>query len=113
MSRVVLNNQIDNVRQVWGGKTRTAIYRAGQAVLKGAGNRTPRKTGQLRRQTSVVQVGPKSVQVRWSARYAAVQNQGLRAGARPFRKYTTGGTGPGFVQVGVRAVQGRAREFYS
>ena len=82
-------------------ETTSLLFKKGQMVFKGSGKRTPRKTGRLRRMTSIKQIGEKTVELLWAAPYAAVQQAGKRSGARPFKKYTTGGTGPGFVEVGV------------
>lgn len=111
MSQVKLTNNTAKVLRDQKVKTRSGIYRAGQAVLQGGGKRTPRKTGKLRQMTQVKEIGATTAQVLWARGYAAVQNTGKRAGARPFRKYTTPGTGPGFVEVGVAYAKKRVKEF--
>ena len=35
-----------------------------------------------------------------------------RAGARPFSNYTTPGTGPHFVEAGIKAVKANIREYF-
>lgn len=89
---------------------RNGLFRTGQDVLKGAGPRTPKRLNKLRKMTSIKQTSDTSVEVKWSARQAAVQNLGHRRGARPFKRYTTPGTGAGFVETGYEYARKRYKE---
>lgn len=63
--------------------------------------RTPKKTGQLRRDILKQVLGLKG-KVVWNKRYASIQE------TKQFRNYTTPGTGPKFAENAVRKVVGKA-----
>jgi hypothetical protein len=71
---------------------------------------TPYRDGDLRTRRRVSAI-PTGARVEWQAGHAAVQNRGSRRG-RPFRNYTTPGTGPHFVQKGVDAVVAKLPEYF-
>ena len=72
---------------------------------------TPHKDGDLRIRRRVVPL-PNGAEVQWYAAYAAVQDRGVRRG-RPFHHYTTPGTGPNFVDAGIKAVQRNLGKYFS
>lgn len=73
--------------------------------------RTPYKRGTLRGRRRVVPTPNGAVAI-WSAPYAAVQERGQHRGARPFTKYTTPGTGSGFVRAGMVAVKSNLGKYF-
>lgn len=111
--RLKVTNRVAEVRRDMERRKARGMYNLGKFVLQGAGNRTPKKTGRLRRQTQVRNTGQGEVTVKWGARYAAVQDQGMRRGAKPFKRYTTSGTGKGFVKLGVDTARQRVREAFT
>lgn len=58
---------------------------------------TPRKTSYLRR-SIVSQVIRNRARIGWRAPYAQEQEQGYTVPSKPYRKYTTPGTGPHFAE---------------
>lgn len=91
---------------------RSGMYAVGVDVMRGSGNRTPKRLGSVRRMTSIKTISDTVIQLGWHAAHAAVQNIGHRRGARPFKKYTTPGTGRGFVQVGFEYALKRYKEHF-
>jgi hypothetical protein len=71
---------------------------------------TPYRDGDLRTRRRVTPT-EKGARIQWLSDHAAVQNKGSRKG-RPFRHYTTPGTGPQFVEVGLRAVKARLGSYF-
>ena len=92
-------------------KMRKGVINMGGDILRLSTPVTPYKDGDLRVRRRVVPTA-KGAKVEWKSGHAAVQNRGFRAGARPFRDYTTPGTGPHFVEAGLKAVMGRLREYF-
>lgn len=80
-----------------------AMVNAAGDVLKESTPRTPFRKGELRQKRRVIPLRD-GAKIQWSAKHAAVQNLGRRAGARPFTNYTTGGTGKDFVKYGLDRV---------
>lgn len=66
---------------------------------------TPSKTGELRNRRRIVAANTTRVDVKFDSKHAAVQNAGQRRGVRPFRNYTTAGTGKEFVQKGLKRLK--------
>lgn len=71
---------------------------------------TPFRLGDLRIRRRVEPIA-NGVRIHWLSTHAAVQNRGSRRG-KPFRHYTTPGTGPGFVQKGIEAVKRNLLEYF-
>jgi len=81
----------------------------GDDILKRANPMTPKKRGNLRRDT-IVQVLGLSGTVKWLKNYAAPQERGFGRG--PIRNYTTPGTGPHFAEKAVtKAVENSGSQF--
>lgn len=113
MSSTVFTNNFPQVRREYQSKKQRGLRAAGQDLFRAAGPRTPLKKGNLRRMTSMEMLGASAIVLVWSARYAAVQNAGHRNGATGrFRNYTTGGTGAGFVELGIGYVRKRFAEYF-
>lgn len=113
MTSTKFTNNFPQVRRQYESKKQQGLRRMGQDVFKAAGPRTPKKLGKLRRLTSLEMLGTSAVMLTWSAAYAAVQNAGARRGATGrFRNYTTGGTGSGFVELGIGYVRKRYAEYF-
>jgi hypothetical protein len=92
-------------------KLRKGVINMGGDILRLSTPVTPYKHGDLRVRRRVVPTA-KGARVEWLSGHAAVQNLGMRLG-RPFRTYTTPGTGPRFVEAGVKAVKSRLREYFT
>ena len=84
-------------------RLRKGVINMGGDIIRLSTAVTPYEHGDLRIRRRVVPT-PNGARVEWNSGHAAVQNLGRRAGARPFRRYTTSGTGPRFVEAGIRAV---------
>jgi hypothetical protein len=72
---------------------------------------TPYKHGDLRKRTAVTPTSS-GARIDWQSGHSAVQNRGFRSGARPFSNYTTPGTGPHFVEAGLKAVRSHLQEYF-
>lgn len=72
----------------------------GDSALRMSEPITPKKRGNLRRDT-LVEVKGNSGRVVWGKVYAAAQEKGVIKG-RPIRKYTTPGTGKSYAETGIR-----------
>jgi len=92
-------------------KMRKGVINMGGDILRLSTPVTPYKHGDLRVRRRVVPTA-KGARVEWLSGHAAVQNLGRRAGARPFSNYTTPGTGPRFVEAGLKAVKANLREYF-
>ena len=92
-------------------KMRKGVINMGGDILRLSTPVTPYKHGDLRVRRRVVPTA-KGARVEWLSGHAAVQNRGYRAGARPFRNYTTPGTSPHFVVAGLKAVKANIREYF-
>ena len=93
-------------------KMRKGVINMGGDILRLSTPVTPYKHGDLRVRRRVVPTA-KGARVEWLSGHAAVQNRGFRAGARPFTQYTTPGTGPHFVEAGLKAVKSQLREYFA
>lgn len=71
---------------------------------------TPYKHGDLRVRRRVRAIA-KGARIEWLSGHAAVQNKGSRKG-HPFRNYTTPGTGPHFVEAGIKAVKPNVGSYF-
>src|ERR671913_120271 len=91
-------------------KMRKGVINMGGDILRLSTPVTPYKYGDLRVRRRVVPIA-KGARVEWLSGHAAVQNRGSRAGARPFHNYTTPGTGPHFVEAGLKAVKSNIRSY--
>lgn len=87
------------------GAAKTVSNRTTKALVNAAGElmsestpRTPFRKGELRVKRRVLPTTD-GASMNWNAQHAAVQNAGMRSGARPFTNYTTAGTGKGFAKV--------------
>lgn len=91
-------------------KLRKGVINLGGDIIRLSTPVTPYKHGDLRVRRRVV---PKlsGARLEWNSGHAAVQNRGSRRGRR-FRNYTTPGTGPRFVEAGIRAVKPNVREYF-
>src|SRR5690349_15573699 len=91
-------------------KLHKGVINMGGDILRLSTPVTPYKHGDLRIRRRVV---PKAngARVEWLSGHAAVQNKGSRNG-RPFRHYTTPGTGARFVQAGIKAVIANLRSYF-
>jgi hypothetical protein len=92
-------------------KLRKGVINMGGDILRLSTPVTPYKHGDLRVRRRVVPTA-NGAKVQWLSGHAAVQNLGRRTGARPFSTYTTPGTGPHFVEAGLKAVMSRLREYF-
>ena len=86
-----------DVKREYERKIINGVNRMATEIMSSSLARTPMKTGALRRNRSKSVDGMQAT-VTWQQPYAAVQEAGHRRGARPFRKYTTPGTGKDFVR---------------
>lgn len=86
---------IDTVR-----KASVALRFIGDDVLRRSTPITPKKRGNLRRDT-LVQVLGLSARIKWGKNYAVYQERGYGRGQ--FRNYTTPGTGAHFAEKSVKA----------
>jgi hypothetical protein len=93
-------------------KLRKGVINMGGDILRLSTPVTPYKDGDLRVRRRVVPTA-NGAKVQWLSGHAAVQNLGRRAGARPFKNYRTPGTGPRFVEAGIRAVKSRMRDYFA
>src|SRR4051794_7653088 len=91
-------------------KQRKGVVNLGGDILRLSTAVTPYKHGDLRIRRRVVPTA-KGARVEWLSGHAAVQNRGFRSG-RPFRRYTTAGTGAHFVEAGLKAVQPNLGEYF-
>ena len=112
MVRTKFVNNFKKIRDEYAVKSVLAMQKTANNIVIGSRPRTPQKTGALRGDITMGRVSKSSVKLTWAVGYAAVQNAGLRRGARPFRKYTTVGTGKGFVAVGVDYARKRIKESF-
>lgn len=112
MTYTKFTNNFPQVRRQYESKKQQGLRRMGQDLFKAAGPRTPKRLGKLRKLTSLEMLGTSAVMLTWSAAHAAVQNAGARRGAARFRDYTTGGTGSGFVELGIGYVRKRYAEYF-
>ena len=92
-------------------KLRKGVINMGGDILRLSTPVTPYKHGDLRVRRRVVPTA-NGARVEWLSGHAAVQNRGFRAGARPFRQYTTPGTGPHFVEAGIKAVKANIGSYF-
>lgn len=75
---------------------------------------TPSKTGWFRKGASVRMLGVGSAAVYWSGAMAQYLNRGRRAdGTHIIRRWTTAGTGAGFVEKGLRDTQSKYKGFFA
>lgn len=74
-----------------------------------------RNRGSLKAHNVRVQrLGTTAISITWPVPWAQYQNRGRRAdGTRVVRRYTTGGTGRGFVDRGVQDTRVNMRRFFS
>lgn len=72
-----------------------------EEIVSESTSRTPKKTGELRRDVLKQVLGLKG-KVAWNKKYASIQE------TKQFRNYTTPGTGPKFAENAVRKVVGKA-----
>jgi Minor capsid protein len=93
-------------------KLRKGVINMGGDILRLSTPVTPYKHGDLRVRRRVTPTA-NGAKVQWLSGHAAVQNLGRRAGARPFKNYTTPGTGPRFVEAGIKAVKSRLRDYFA
>lgn len=112
MAKAVWINRLPGAKRDIDQRISKGLKRLSTNVINGATHRTPMKSGKLRQEVSVGPVLNNTTRIKWGARYAAVQNQGKRRGARPFHRYTTPGTGAGFVQTGVEYARKRIGECF-
>lgn len=82
----------------------------GGDILRLSARVTPYKHGDLRVRRRVVGTS-EGAKVQWLSGHAAVQNVGSRNGRR-FRNYTTPGTGPHFVEAGIKAVSRNLGKYF-
>jgi hypothetical protein len=87
--------RLDTVR-----KASIALRFIGDDVLKRANPITPKRRGNLRRDT-LVQVLGLSATIKWVKNYAVYQERGYGRGK--IRNYTTPGTGPKFAEKSVKS----------
>lgn len=106
MARTVLNLTLGIAGNFVKNKSVIAIVNAAGELMQESTPRTPYKKGELRDKRRVLPKSDGAV-MQWRARHAAVQNLGRRAGARPFRNYTTPGTGKGFANITPARVQAK------
>jgi hypothetical protein len=92
-------------------KMRKGVINMGGDILRLSTAVTPYKHGDLRVRRRVVPTA-NGARVEWLSGHAAVQNRGFRAGARPFRQYTTPGTGSHFVEAGIKAVKTKIGSYF-
>lgn len=107
MIRINWKSNTGQVLSAYQRKTLVATDMMARDFFQGSGKRVPKKTGNLRRMTQRRRIAYYAIDAVFAAGYATVQNRGMRRGARPFKNYTTGGTGAGFVTVGVGYVRKR------
>lgn len=88
-------------------KASTALRFIGDDVLKRSTPITPKKRGNLRRDT-LVQVLGLSAKIKWVKNYAVYQEAGRSRGV--IRNYTTPGTGPHFAEKSVKAAVANANQ---
>lgn len=74
-----------------------------------------RNRGSLKaRRTVIKKISQTVIQVIWPVAWAQYQNRGRRAdGTHVVKRYTTGGTGKGFVDRGVQDTLANVRRFFS
>ena len=74
-----------------------------------------RSRGSLKARSTVIKkISQSVIQVIWPVAWAQYQNRGRRAdGTHVVKKYTTGGTGKGFVDRGVQDTMSNMRRFFS
>lgn len=90
-------------------KAATALRFIGDDVLRRSTPITPKRRGNLRRDT-LVQVLGLSAKIKWGKNYAIYQERGVGRGV--IRNYTTPGTGPHFAEKSVKgAVDGANAQF--
>jgi hypothetical protein len=92
-------------------KMRKGVINLGGDILRLSTAVTPYKHGDLRVRRRVIPTA-NGARVEWLSGHAAVQNRGFRAGARPFRQYTTPGTSSHFVEAGIKAVKTRIGSYF-
>ena len=109
---VKFNSNIPAVKDAYGIKANNALNAAANDLMSGSLRTTPMKTGKLRanRKKNVLGIG--KIQVIWSSAYAAVQEAGIRRGARAFRHYTTPGTGAHFVSRKVEDIKSNFTRYW-
>lgn len=72
------------------------------AIKTSAG--TPVKTGDMKSWVRHEKIGEGRYRVRAEKEYSAVQEAGIRRGARPFSRYTTSGTSAGWFKRSIDSV---------
>jgi hypothetical protein len=92
-------------------RLRKGVINMGGDIIRLSTPVTPYEHGDLRIRRRVVPTA-RGARVEWNSGHAAVQNLGRRAGARPLRRYTTPGTGPRFVEAGIRAVRPKVGSYF-
>lgn len=91
-------------------KLRKGVINFGGDVIRLSTPVTPYEHGDLRIRRQVVPTA-NGARVEWNSGHAAVQEKGSRNGI-PFRRYTTSGTGPRFVEAGIRAAGAHLKEYF-
>lgn len=91
-------------------KLRKGVINMGGDVIRLSTRVTPYEHGDLRVRRRVVPTS-KGARIEWNSGHAAVQNRGSNNG-RPFRHYTTPGTGAHFVEAGLKAVSENIRGYF-
>lgn len=97
---------VDNTAKVLQDKVATSavfLRFALDEVQKAADPNTPKKMGNLRRDT-LKQVLGTNGKIAWQKNYASIQE------SKQFKNYTTSGTGPHFAQDAVLSVVDRTKE---
>ena len=75
---------------------------------------TPKNKGWFRRIASVKNLGVGSAAVYWSGAMAQYLNRGRRYdGTHVIKRWTTPGTGAGFVEKGLKDTQSKYKEFFT
>jgi len=75
-----------------------ALREGARDIHISAKTKAPYKDGGLRSDSDFIKLGRHHWRVRFLKEYAAVQEKGKRKGARPFRNYTTAGTGAHYLE---------------
>lgn len=115
---VKIQNDIDKFLREYDKAVDLALQRMGKDLLRVANIKVPKKSGILRRSGQVEQ-GTRNHEYYVSfgndgskaSNYAAVQEQGSRAGAAPFVNYTTPATGSGYLKDAADTVTSKARDY--
>lgn len=112
----IFNNNTLSVLRAYGNMSARAVRSMAEDVVKVSNPKTPHsgtRGGGLRSQRRIEQVTPESYRIHWESPYAEYQNRGSRRdGSRRVRNYTTPGTGAGFVELGLKVVKQKYKEYF-